>query len=201
MRQNWWTPTAPDTKARSPTVTNPPKQHVVGEDRVVADRAIVRHVRADHQQIVVADLGDVPSCKARWIVQFSRIVLCEPITTRPSCSGMRVCCGKPPRTAPSKTWLLSPSVVPLLITTRLASVQSSPIDDVGFDDRKGTNRDAVTELGLRADESLGMDVHRGILRGGWGPRHGWRWPGRHLAGRLPGRRLGRAARARGRNVL
>ena len=45
-------------------------------------------------------------------VTYSRIVLPEPMTTRPGCSGMWTCCGSPPRVAPSKTRLFAPSVVP-----------------------------------------------------------------------------------------
>ena len=96
----------------------------------------------------------------------------------PAARACAVCCGKPPSTAPSKIVLFDrPGSVPLLITTRLASVQLSPIDDVGLDDGEGTDRDVATELGLRADEGLWMDVHRRILRGGVGPDyHGGRCP-------------------------
>ena len=61
------------------------------------------------------------------MVQCSRIVLFVPTTTPPSRSGMRVCCGCPPMTVPSKIRLPAPSRVPLFTTTLLASSQSLPI--------------------------------------------------------------------------
>ena len=36
--------------------------------------------------------------------------------------------------------------------------------DVRLDNREGTDRDVVAELGMGADDCLGMDIHRQILQ-------------------------------------
>ena len=48
----------PPNTTLSPTLTWPASMTLLATDNIVADHAVVRHVRADHEEAAVADLGD-----------------------------------------------------------------------------------------------------------------------------------------------
>ena len=79
-RRNWCTPEPALTLAKSSTVTWPPSSPC--SDRVVADVAVVRHVRVGHEYVAVANLGDAAAA-ARPAVDGDELAedVARPLTT------------------------------------------------------------------------------------------------------------------------
>ena len=105
-----------------------------------------------------------------------------PITTEPTCSGIRRCCGKPPITAPSKMWFSGPSFAPCLMITWLSRMQPSLIV---------TSRSTI--------EKGPMTTSRPMLAVGSTTARGWICTVKHLEqklARLPWRRMSRETLAR-----
>ena len=140
-------------------MTWPAIMQLLAKITLMADVAIVRDMSTGHQQVIVAEDRQVPLFHGAMNRHVLANRVAGPDDHAPGRSGMRTCCGIPPMTAPSKTWLLSPSVVPCFDDDVRFEDAVVADRDVGLDDREGADRDVLPQFCGRVDDGKRVDLH------------------------------------------
>ena len=186
-RQNWWTP------EKAPDVRVVLDDHVAGErgavaeDRLVADMAVVRHVRVGHEQVVIADARQ-PAAAGR--AAMNRRELADDVAVadhqaRPLAAELEILRNQPDR-GHREDLVGVADLGPAVDHRRRADAAVAADRDVGADRGVRPDAGAAADLRVRMDDGRRMDRDPGASAG--------RRPSTGPAAAPPRRRCGRRDR-------